>query len=109
MFTGRDDILRQMTTALQFPRADQGSFLRAVTLYGMGGVGKTQIALEYAYRFRAAYSHLFWIKSETEFELRQSFTALVQSMGIKKGDEGGLKDVELAQKWLEMSGRLLGS
>jgi len=92
-----------MTTALQFPRADQGSFLRAVTLYGMGGVGKTQIALEYAYRFRAAYSHLFWIKSETEFELRQSFTALVQSMSIKKGDEGGLKDVELAQKWLEMS------
>ncbi|KAK7403495.1 hypothetical protein QQX98_010725 [Neonectria punicea] len=82
MFTGRDDILQDINRILQLSRADETETetVRSVALYGMGGVGKTQIALEYAYRFRNSYSHTFWVKCETEVELRHSFTALVEGL-----------------------------
>ncbi|KAF4991480.1 hypothetical protein FGRMN_7791 [Fusarium graminum] len=101
MFTGRDDILKDINESLQLPQANESDSLRSVTLYGMGGVGKTQIALEYAYRFKGSYTHLIWIKSETEVELRQSLTAVVKALGLRQGGESEQKDVDLAKKWLE--------
>ncbi|POR34399.1 Pfs domain-containing protein [Tolypocladium paradoxum] len=103
VFTGRHDILEEISRILQLPQADQSEILRSVTLYGMGGVGKTQIALEYAYRFRGAYSHMFWIKSETEVELRQSLTSLIEGLGLNQGGENEQRDVDRARKWLETS------
>ncbi|KAF5001848.1 hypothetical protein FDECE_10837 [Fusarium decemcellulare] len=103
MFTGREDILQDISRILQLPQADQSAILRSVTLYGMGGVGKTQIALEYAYRFRGAYSHMFWVKCETEVELRQSFTSVAKGLGLQQGGENEQRDVDSARKWLETS------
>jgi hypothetical protein len=105
MFTGRDDTLQEISSVLQLPQADQTQAMRTVTLWGMGGVGKTQIALEYAYRFRNAYTHMFWIKSETEVELRQSMTSLVQGLGLPQGGETEQKDIDLARRWLETASR----
>ncbi|KAF4769379.1 hypothetical protein HAV15_008731 [Penicillium sp. str.  len=92
-----------MANALQLYQVDRPDSLRSVALLGMGGVGKTQLALEYAYRFKMNYSHLFWIKSETEIELRQSLTELVKCLGLTGGGESEEKDLVLAQKWLESS------
>ncbi|KAF4763213.1 hypothetical protein HAV15_001536 [Penicillium sp. str.  len=89
-----------MANALQLYQVDRPDSLRSVALLGMGGVGKTQLALEYAYRFKMNYSHLFWIKSETEIELRQSLTELVKCLGLTGGGESE-ENLVLAQKWLE--------
>ena len=57
-FTGRDPDLRQLREQLR----DYGSaVLLPLTLQGLGGVGKTQLALEYAHRFRADYDLMWWV------------------------------------------------
>ncbi|KAL7272362.1 hypothetical protein RUND412_004843 [Rhizina undulata] len=65
-FCGRDDILEEMHKALDPCPNTRGSNpkRKTVVLYGMGGVRKSQIALEYAYRFRHCYTSIFWIDAD---------------------------------------------
>lgn len=49
LFTGRDELLSQLLACFQHERV--------VALCGLGGIGKTQIALEYAYRSKEAYPY----------------------------------------------------
>ena len=43
------------------------------TAHGLGGIGKTQLAVEYARRHHSRYSALFWLDGSTEDQLKQSF------------------------------------
>lgn len=56
-FTGRDESMSQLRSAL---RNRAGGGLPTV-IQGTAGVGKTQIALEYAHRYRGAYDVVWWI------------------------------------------------
>jgi tetratricopeptide (TPR) repeat protein/cellulose biosynthesis protein BcsQ len=57
-FTGRDAVLREIREQLRSrPVAAQPP----LTIQGTGGIGKTQVALEYAHRFRADYDVVWWL------------------------------------------------
>ena len=58
-FTGRDGMLTELRRRWH---ADEPLVVQA--LYGLGGVGKTQLALEYAHRFAADYDLTWWIDAE---------------------------------------------
>ncbi|KAF4503077.1 Pfs domain containing protein [Fusarium agapanthi] len=64
-FTGRDEILRSLNKKLPAPMHSES--LSLVVLYGAGGMGKTQIATEYMYRYRADYTSLFWIDGSRNY------------------------------------------
>lgn len=57
-FTGRDKDLRQLRDQLR-RSADSGG--QPVALEGLGGVGKTQVAIEYVHRFKTGYDVIWWI------------------------------------------------
>jgi hypothetical protein len=59
-FTGRDSMLAKLRRRLHAGEAT----LVVQALYGLGGVGKTQLALEYAHRFAADYDLVWWIDAE---------------------------------------------
>ncbi len=61
-FTGRDDLLRELRQRLQ--HEGSATLVPAQALYGLGGVGKTQLALEYAHRYQADYDLIWWIVAE---------------------------------------------
>lgn len=50
----------------------------AVVLHGLGGIGKTQLAIEYAHRHRKDYSTSVWLDARDETALNQSFTRLAE-------------------------------
>ena len=58
----------------------------AQALYGLGGVGKTQLALEYAHRFMADYDLVWWVPSERAEETSAALADLARKMGLKVGD-----------------------
>lgn len=73
-FLGRTDILKTIDEHL-FPSTGPAA-LRSLALHGLGGVGKTQIALTYAYSKLDEIDAIFWIPAEQELSLQQGFTRI---------------------------------
>ncbi len=61
-FTGRADVLAELHEALR----GGGRAVLGQAIQGLGGIGKTQTAVEYCHRHREGYAAVFWIRSETE-------------------------------------------
>lgn len=99
-FWGRDDFLSRIESALS-PDTSQQS-LRSFALYGMGGVGKTQLALRYANGSRSRFDAIFWIAAENLLTLGQSFREIAKMMGLIEPDiEADDNAVMLeVKKWL---------
>lgn len=81
--------------------------LRSFALYGMGGVGKTQIALKYANTSRDKFDSIFWISSDNAITIGQSFREIAKSLGlIQPGMESDDNAVTLEVKsWLSSTSK----
>lgn len=83
-FTGRQPLLRQLREELS--RHKRTSVLPQ-TLHGLGGVGKTQLATEYVYRFGDQYDLVWWIAAERRTDVFASLSELGERLGIPLGDD----------------------
>jgi CO dehydrogenase nickel-insertion accessory protein CooC1 len=81
-FTGRAETLELLRDKL----SGGGAVVVAQALYGLGGVGKTQVAQEYAHRFMAAYDLVWWVPSERTEEISQSLAELARKLELRVGD-----------------------
>jgi hypothetical protein len=88
-FTGRENLLFNLHQTLT--NTCNGGFERAV-LYGVGGVGKSQIALEYAYRHDFEYTAIFWVDASSYESTLRSYHNAVQLI-ISHYEVSGLKDL----------------
>jgi tetratricopeptide (TPR) repeat protein len=87
-FVGRDSMLNQMRSMLV--NSSQTAVLLPRALYGLGGVGKTQLAIEYAHRHRSDYDLVWWIAAEDPAEIRRSLVELAEQLELPvTGDTGG--------------------
>ncbi|MEV0718403.1 FxSxx-COOH system tetratricopeptide repeat protein [Asanoa sp. NPDC050611] len=78
-FTGRDNMLERLGEALR--NTSKASVLPQ-TLHGMGGVGKTQLVVEYVYRHIDQYDLIWWIAAEQPSSVLRSLTALAERLGL---------------------------
>ncbi|MGW5029731.1 FxSxx-COOH system tetratricopeptide repeat protein [Streptomyces nigra] len=76
-------------------------------LHGMGGVGKSQLVLEYAHRFADQYDLVWWIDAEQPDEIPVRYTELADRLGIAKPDAGAeanaralLSHLDSRERWL---------
>lgn len=72
---------------------------RAVLIHGFGGVGKTQLALEYCHRYSADYGVLWWLDAGSEDTILLDLTELAQKLNIDKADDV-TRSVEQCLTWL---------
>ena len=77
MFTGRDAEL-----ALLHERVKSGGATAITAVQGMGGIGKTSLAREYAHRFGTAarFGGVWWIESETQSSILASYDQLAEQL-----------------------------
>ncbi|MBA1341618.1 MAG: hypothetical protein C5S40_05700 [ANME-2 cluster archaeon] len=97
-FTGREEYLTRLKDALN--SGQPAALTQAI--HGLGGVGKTQLALEYAYRNTAEYDIVWWIRSEETTTLASDYAALAGDLKLPEKDETDQNVVNAAVKrWLE--------
>jgi tetratricopeptide (TPR) repeat protein len=106
-FTGREDILERLHEA--FAVENWVGLSQAQGVHGLGGIGKTQTAIEYAYRYREEYQAIFWVRADSPGALLTDFVSIAEQLQLP---ERTLPDqrliVEAVQRWLRInSGWLL--
>jgi hypothetical protein len=80
-FTGRDAMLTELRRRLH---SGEGTLV-VQALYGLGGVGKTQLALEYAHRFAANYELVWWIDAEQPVLIPDQLASLAARLDLPSG------------------------
>ena len=78
-FTGRDGELAEIHEALNNPD-ELLSDHRIVVLHGLGGMGKTQLAIQYAYIHQKDYTSVWWVNASTTQTLSQGFLGIAQQL-----------------------------
>lgn len=84
-FWGREDALNALQEALSPEQKSRQ--LRTFALYGMGGVGKTQIALQYANRHRESYKTIIWVTADNVINMGQSFREVAKLLGLSRSEQ----------------------
>src|SRR6202140_2882995 len=111
-FTGRDDLLQQLGQLFAAEQPGQPMSIHQATLTqtqaitGLGGIGKTQIAIEYAYRARmqGRYHHSLWISAGSSETILTSFVELarlVMPSLVEQEETNQRTIVATLLRWLE--------
>lgn len=99
-FTGREDVLEFLHQQLRSSQTAAISQTQAIS--GLGGVGKTQTAVEYAYRYRQDYQAVFWIRAETKQELWTGFVEIARLLNLpQQAAQDSEETVQAVKRWLD--------
>ncbi len=105
-FTGRENLLRQLHDNLTTDKV--AALTQAQAISGLGGIGKTQIAIEYAYRYHQDYQAVLWTRADTVEALVSGFVALAELLQVSQQEEQDQhKIVQAVKDWLKTHDRWL--
>jgi DNA polymerase III delta prime subunit len=101
-FIGRQNELRRLKEYL----LRRGEHQRRAALYGLSGVGKTQLAIEFAYIYREEYpTHaVLWLHASSEERFRNSFAEVARLCNLSINDQDQPDAMKAVAGWLKSDG-----
>ncbi|HEX3357446.1 MAG TPA: tetratricopeptide repeat protein, partial [Tepidisphaeraceae bacterium] len=102
LFKGRDDFLTQLDKSLKQTPAGHAAAIVGKAIHGLGGVGKTRLAVEYAWRHVAEYSALLFVPAETPEAMNRNLAGLCAVLDLpeQKATDDAVR-MKAVLDWLE--------
>lgn len=105
-FTGREEILQSIHA--QFHQEHSIALTQPLAISGLGGIGKTQIALEYAYRYRKDYQFVFWTSAASYETLHSALGEVADLLQLRERNEQDQKKIiQAIRQWFSTHGEWL--
>jgi hypothetical protein len=102
LFTGREEVLKRLYEALRAGKT--AALAQPQAISGLGGIGKTQTAIEYAYRYQDNYRIILWVKADTSETLISDFVAIAYLLNLtEKNAQDQHLIVNAVKNWLDAS------
>jgi Domain of unknown function (DUF4062) len=101
LFKGRDEFLERLHEQLQ--RNGVGAIVARQAIHGLGGVGKTRLAIEYAWRHQNDYSAVLFLSADSVATLRQHLAALCGPLVLNLPEHDAREEdarIAAALRWL---------
>ena len=99
-FTGRESTLDNLHETLN--ARGTGGLIHNTAISGLGGIGKTQCAVEYAYRYRSEYRAVLWVQADSYKSLVSDFVKLAALLDLPEKDEPDAKKaIDAVKLWLQ--------
>lgn len=100
-FTGREKLLNRLHDSLN---ANNTAILtQPQGISGLGGIGKTQTALEYVYRYHTEYQAVLWARADSHAILTSDFVRIAHLLDLPEKDEQNQnRMVEAVMRWLRI-------
>lgn len=99
-FTGREELLADLQGRFSSRQAP----LQVQALSGLAGVGKTQLAVEYAYRHASSYQGVLWVHADSPEILLSSIVELAEVLDLpEKGQASQPLIVKAVKRWLQQN------
>jgi tetratricopeptide (TPR) repeat protein len=96
-FTGREHDLS--TLHEQLTKNQQIAVTQAIS--GLGGVGKTQLVIEYAYHFRSTYRIILWVQADTQETLLSDLARLAPLLDLpEQYEHEQVKVAQAVKHWM---------
>lgn len=103
-FTDRTHILKELEEILVPENRNPADGQQSCVLHGLGGVGKTEVAVEFVHRTQKQWDYVFWLRAETEVELTNDIIELGRHVNVYKEGQTLQENLEHARKWLNTTG-----
>ncbi|KAK4444368.1 hypothetical protein QBC34DRAFT_185339 [Podospora aff. communis PSN243] len=107
-FVGRSDILGQLRSRLSHEQSvTDGTSQQRVAIHGLGGIGKTQIALAYIYWLRRTHPQvsIFWVHASNAERFREACAFIAQECRVPGYDDPKVDVLSLVKTWLRSKDR----
>ena len=96
-FTGRDKEIADLREWLG--QTDKAAIGRAIS--GLGGIGKTQTAIEYAHRHRDQYAAVFWINAASDLDRQTAYRRVAKLLRLPHDANDPDSVLAAVKRWLE--------